>query len=383
MMEASTSFLCHGVYGKLDEILSEDAIYGNSWCQGGYTNGCPPTDAAHIDRREDDEGDIPETLGCNSLLDDDIDMERQHYRILSSHQDTSEALDDPQGLYGITETYSDPPAPSEEHGHNQLPLPFPTSMSESTQHLPSSDVVLKEAIMEELQDHLPFCKRGESFWLQYSMVRDGASLSSLLAKVSDSESTILAIETVEGEVFGAFCSLPWRLSQDYYGSGQSFLWRLNEEEEVQVFKFAILNHNIQLCQPDRLIVGGGSDMHYVPPSLVMVDSSSTTSSVASLPICSDTNLEWGFGLWLENDLLRGSSSPCLTFQSPSLSKIHSDGTPFEIRNLEVWALTPCISVEQALETQRQRRFLSGAFVPGALSLTTGSGTPSLFGLSEK
>jgi hypothetical protein len=52
----------------------------------------------------------------------------------------------------------------------------------------------------------------------------------------------------------------------------------------------------------------------------------------------------GFGLALESDLFTGSSNPCTTFCSPSLSKLHSDGSNFIIRNLEIWTLrTSCIA----------------------------------------
>lgn len=415
MMEASSSLLCHGMYGNIDSILSEDAIYVNSWCQGAYSSttstGTQDSVSVRIHHRAAREVpvDVPGARRCNSLLDDDVEVEHQHYRIFSSHQHdgtcttrTGTGTSTRQGHDAQdSEFQHENHIEAHEHIHihtnadaetQQDHAPLSASTSESTQYLSSSasEVVLNEAIMEELQDHLPFCKRGESFWQLYSMVKDGASLDSLLAKVRNSESTILAVETVEGEVFGAFCPLSWKQSNDYYGSGQSFLWRLDGKQKVQVFKFAFINHNIQLCQPDRLIVGGGGGDTLVapPPSLSKVDSSSTLSAGSasgSISIPQDSTLEWGFGLWLEQDLLRGSSSPCLTFQSPSLSHIHADGSPFEVRNLEVWALTPCISVEQALHNQRRRQLLSGGLIPKALSLmeNTTSTTPSLFGLSER
>lgn len=374
IMEVSSSFLCQGVYGKLDSFLSDDEVYGNTWCQAGFPSANVPVPGVPIDRRKDKESWNVTTGRSNSLFDEeDTDMERQHYQILSSHQELSRV---------VTEDGHD--SQNKETAQSSLSAHVPLSTVDSARYRspPAPDVVLREEIMDELQDHLPFCKRGESFWLQYSLVRDGASLEILLDKVRDSESTILALETVEGEVFGAFCTSPWKLSHDYYGNGQSFLWRLNEDHQIQVFKFAFLNHNVQLCHLDRLIVGGGDDTTQTPPSLAEIESSST-GSMSSVPLSSDAHLEWGFGLWLEQDLLTGSSSPCLTFQSPSLSKIHADGTRFEIRNLEVWALTPCISVEQALATQQHRRLISGALLPRALSLMAGQAVPSLFGLSKK
>lgn len=399
MGEEAPSLLCHDIVGKLDAMLADDPIYGtNGWC--GPTVFSPRHE--NLDRRQEDLEDHRQN--ARSLLDEDSIWKRQHFRILAAthkEQDENNFLSDVNMAGGGAQHTTQ----SDFDGVPTLAVSFTTkkamastAMDATTAH-PSSyhsqqeqpfsscpsrpDAVLNEAIMEELQDHLPFCKRGESFWLQYSLVRDGASLDLLLNKAQDSECTILAIETLEGEIFGAFCTKPWKHSQDYYGSGQSFLWRvegerfsnsddddddddesdLEDEVEVQVFKFAFLNHNIQLCQPDRLVVGGGDASHHSnpPPSLAVADSASNASTCSGNEHVAAT-AEWGFGLWLEHDLLRGSSSPCLTFQSPSLSRIHADGSLFEIRNLEVWALTPCISVAQAEANQRQRRLLSGALV---------------------
>ena len=217
--------------------------------------------------------------------------------------------------------------------------------------------VMTYSIMVALQRHLPIAKQGESFWLQYSMIRDGASIETLLDKVQDHPYSVLAIETMDGEIFGAFCGQPWKISHDYYGSRQTFLWRfqrsvgeqgvpLNEsssslstdsfgstdaEDGLDVFKFAFANENIQLCENGRIVIGGGTKKN---------------------------DYKWGFGLALDQDLMQGSSSPCLTFDSPSLSTKHEDGSFFEIRNLEVWALTPCLSVEAAENNQRKK---SGSF----------------------
>ncbi len=217
----------------------------------------------------------------------------------------------------------------------------PSVDSESEYNTPS-DYALTEKTMRKLQKYLPYGKRGESFWLQYSLLRDGASLDLLLDMVhKDSNNTssnicsVLAIETVEGEVFGAFLTQTWRRSYNqWYGGGQSFLWTTISEElpvsgsknKLHVFPFSFANSYVQLCDRDRLLVGGGD---------------------------SGNNYErhsYGFGLALEKDLLTGSSCPCTTFQSPSLSRIHADGSTFEIRNVEVWTLTPCLSViENPLE----------------------------------
>jgi hypothetical protein len=66
---------------------------------------------------------------------------------------------------------------------------------------------------------------------------------------------------------------------------------------------------------------------------------------------------WGFGLALQSDLLQGSSSPCITFGSPSLSKAHPDGSLFEIMNVELWTTTPCMTEEEAEKLELGKLFL--------------------------
>jgi hypothetical protein len=92
---------------------------------------------------------------------------------------------------------------------------------------------------------------------------------------------------------------------------------------------------IQLCQsrPCHLAVGGGGCQHY-PKEI-------RTGKVVQPH-------QWSFAISFDDDsLLEGTSSPCATFSSPSLSNSHSDGSRFEVLNLEVWALTPCLNVEEA------------------------------------
>ena len=58
----------------------------------------------------------------------------------------------------------------------------------------------------------------------------------------------------------------------------------------------------------------------------------------------------------EDTLLKGSSSPCLTYGSPSLSRYHKDGSLFEIINMELWTLTPCMTLEEAEKLELGRLF---------------------------
>jgi hypothetical protein len=207
--------------------------------------------------------------------------------------------------------------------------------------------------MEALQNHLPYSKQGEKFWLKYSMVRDGANLRTVLDKTKRSEYTLLAVETLDGEVFGAFTAKPWHITWKYYGTPDSFLWRLRKRRknhsrdkplnngDLEVFPFAGNNANFQLCNEDGIAVGGGA------PD----DESMVSDDLSHVKLT-----EWGFGLAFGKYLQQGTSSPCMTFNSPSLSKYHEDGSRFEVSNMEFWTLTPCINLEDAKLLERSKPF---------------------------
>jgi hypothetical protein len=243
----------------------------------------------------------------------------------------------------------------EQNGHTPRytpPLSVPMSPPDED---PDDCYILTPSWMRQLQRSFPMLKRGDSFWLQYSLIRDGASLETLLKKSATIQHCVLAIETVEGEVLGAFLAQPLQRLQQWSGSAESFLWRVCGEEnrdenvakarntssngridyhnddcrtKIDVFKFSFLNPYVQLCQTDRLLVGSGDD--------------GVNEDVGGVDQHHD--LHHGFGIALEEDLWIGTSQPCRTFSSPSLSRIHSDGSFFQVRNVEVWNLKPCLSM---------------------------------------
>ena len=226
--------------------------------------------------------------------------------------------------------------------------------------------VLSPPLMETLQNFFPFAVSEQNFWLKYSLVRDGASLSSLLQHIRGSKHTLIAIETVEGEVFGSFTSAPWRKGWNYYGNGESFLWRMRRsrsekdkqysvldqaklESEVDVFYWTGSNDYVQYCTNDILAIGGGS--------LKEDDRDDQEMDKRDSPPLTPTGKAAGFGLSIDSDLLRGTSSSCATFQSPPLSKSHDNGDSFEILNIEVWTLTPFSTVAEAENQEMRTLFL--------------------------
>ncbi|KAL7546010.1 hypothetical protein ACHAWF_009356 [Thalassiosira exigua] len=231
--------------------------------------------------------------------------------------------------------------------------------------------VLSPLLMKCLRDHLPYALREENFWLRYSLVRDGASLEVIFSAMRHSPHTVLAIETVDGEVLGSFTSSPWRSNgNEYYGSCEAFVWMLRKrrpceddgaegkdeegraaasrsldeyilrESSLECFPWTHKgNRNVQLSNQKKLFVGGGAPED---PG-------------------DDAEKEWGMSLALDKDLMRGTSSLCATFGSgPLIDRSRNEGSGvFEIMNMEIWALTPCMNEEMAEELELGRTFILG------------------------
>jgi len=188
-------------------------------------------------------------------------------------------------------------------------------------------------------------------WFSYDQ---GASIDSLLHSVRGSARTVLAIETMGGEILGSFTSSPWRYNKMFYGSGEAFVWRLQKsrltpcgsvaqkiavESDVKVYKWTGNNRNVQLTNNDTLAVGSDS----------VEDEQSCTFNAGC------------FAFALTKDLGRGTSGPTATFGNPS--SLASAGV-FEVANVEVWTLSPVDDLEQAekIELSRQFIFDHGNFV---------------------
>mmetsp|Transcript_2879 Transcript_2879/g.4197 ORF Transcript_2879/g.4197 Transcript_2879/m.4197 type:complete len:1291 (-) Transcript_2879:196-4068(-) len=243
-------------------------------------------------------------------------------------------------------------------------LPF-LILGTSADDIDSTPHVLSPPLMESLQSFLPFAKSEDNFWMKYSMARDGASLHTLLQHIRGATHTILAIETVDGEVMGSFTSAPWRKNWNYFGTGESFLWRMRQdrntpcysiidqaqlESELDVYPWTGANDCVQLCTQNKIAVGGGNDL--------TVDMATPFGSGSEAKqTYNDDNTQYGFGLAIESDLLHATSSRCATFGSPALSRYQSDGSPMEIINLEVWALTPSMSSDEAEKLELGKLFL--------------------------
>ena len=218
--------------------------------------------------------------------------------------------------------------------------------------------VLSPPLMDALMSFIPEELENQNYWLKYSLIRDGSSMSTLKHYVRASSNTILAIETTSGHVFGAFTTSPWRTQFGFFGQGDgAFLWRMRHnrdsqchslfeqaqlETEIDVYAYSGENKLVQRCSHNEIAIGGGN----INAGIVSDDDSEEMEDTA------------GFGIAIDEFLARGTTSPCATFRNPSLLHNLGEAETFEIANLEVWSLTPAYDVNQAEKLEMTKYFIN-------------------------
>jgi hypothetical protein len=105
---------------------------------------------------------------------------------------------------------------------------------------------------------------------------------------------------------------------------------------MEVYPFTGYDELVQYCTPKTMAIGGG-DWIDVP--------------------CPFDNEPRGVGFMIDGDLAGGETNSCATFGNPRLSRRASASNEFTISNLEVWTLTPCLTVKEAERLELQKLFV--------------------------
>ncbi|XP_041842910.1 oxidation resistance protein 1a isoform X2 [Melanotaenia boesemani] len=161
-----------------------------------------------------------------------------------------------------------------------------------------SDLLEADQI-EKLARNLPPRTIGYPWMLAFGTSKHGMSIKTLYRTMQGQDSPVLlVIKDSDGQVFGALASEPFKVSDGFYGTGETFLFTFNPEFEV--YKWTGDNMFFMKGDMDSLAFGGGSGE---------------------------------FGLWLDGDLYHGRSHSCKTFGNPMLSKKED----FYVQDIEIWA----------------------------------------------
>ncbi|KAI8640797.1 TLD-domain-containing protein [Parasitella parasitica] len=171
----------------------------------------------------------------------------------------------------------------------------------------ANTAVLTKTIAEMVRPYIPRRFRIAQKWdLLYSLDQHGVSLGTLYFRMKDFEGPcILTIKDAKEQIFGAYLSHPFSSQSHYYGTGECFLWKLNQQQEqqpkIKVFPWTGKNNYMMLSCSDFIAIGGGDGK---------------------------------FGLWLDSKFDKGYSTTCPTFDNESLA-LQSE---FQCMEMEIWGL---------------------------------------------
>uniref|UniRef100_A0A8C4X1Z0 Oxidation resistance 1b n=1 Tax=Eptatretus burgeri TaxID=7764 RepID=A0A8C4X1Z0_EPTBU len=161
-----------------------------------------------------------------------------------------------------------------------------------------SAILEPEHIEKQLTVELPPRTVGYPWTLLYSTSEHGMSLKTLYRTMSNTDAPVLlVIKDTDKQVFGALASDPFKVSDHFFGTGETFLFAFNPA--FKSYKWTGENMFFIKGDMDSLAIGGGSGQ---------------------------------FGLWLDEDLYHGRSHFCKTFNNDTLSKKED----FFIQELECW-----------------------------------------------
>ncbi|XP_032079097.1 oxidation resistance protein 1 isoform X3 [Thamnophis elegans] len=172
------------------------------------------------------------------------------------------------------------------------PEAFRPNLSDPSELLQSDEI-------EKLTKQLPPRTIGYPWTLVFSTAKHGMSLKTLYRTMAGLDTPVLlVIKDSDGQIFGALASEPFKVSDGFYGTGETFLFTFCPEFEV--FKWTGDNMFFLKGDMDALAFGGGGGE---------------------------------FALWLDGDLYHGRSNSCKTFGNRILSKKED----FIIQDIEIWA----------------------------------------------
>ncbi|KAG5277576.1 hypothetical protein AALO_G00119210 [Alosa alosa] len=165
--------------------------------------------------------------------------------------------------------------------------------------LSDPSTLLDDTHIQKLAARLPARVQGYPWRLVYSTGVHGTSLKTLYRSLARLDCPVLlVIKDMDNQVFGAFSTHPFRVSEHCYGTGETFLYSFSPE--IKVYHWTGENSYFVKGNIDSLQLGGGGGH---------------------------------LGLWLDADLYHGTTSSCSTFHNQPLSTQQD----FTVHSLEVWA----------------------------------------------
>mmetsp|Transcript_5249 Transcript_5249/g.7257 ORF Transcript_5249/g.7257 Transcript_5249/m.7257 type:complete len:368 (-) Transcript_5249:140-1243(-) len=159
---------------------------------------------------------------------------------------------------------------------------------------------------------LPEQVQGHKWKLLYSLSRDGSSYTSFLQRTKLDSKSLIFIHTFDGEIFGGYVSCSWQNQWDYFGTGESWVFKIETSGKST-------NCNNYVMR--KWDWSGKNDyyMHFTNSGFGMGGGGG------------------GFAFYIGEDFLEGTTAFSDTFGNNLLAS----SSTYKISDVEVWGFTQC------------------------------------------
>ncbi|KAJ1606739.1 Oxr1p like TLDc domain-containing protein [Cryptosporidium canis] len=219
-------------------------------------------------------------------------------------------------------------------------------------------------MVDEITSYLPIVLALRRWQLAFCSKLHGVSFGSFYRRVSNKGPSILVVRDTNGVVFGAFISESIRNSTNYYGTGEMFVFTYKQLSDVDVNTTTAGYEQSYLGKSKTNLDVGNTKDHftefavsgYRPPREEnsfknreenIKELSASIPNINVFPwsgkncfyiYTDNSRIAIGGGgsysLTIDGEFFRGWSSPCSTYDSPSLSS-HED---FLVNAFQIWTL---------------------------------------------
>eukprot|EP00357_Protocruzia_adherens_P012784 CAMPEP_0114977048 /NCGR_PEP_ID=MMETSP0216-20121206/3017_1 /TAXON_ID=223996 /ORGANISM="Protocruzia adherens, Strain Boccale" /LENGTH=472 /DNA_ID=CAMNT_0002338055 /DNA_START=70 /DNA_END=1488 /DNA_ORIENTATION=- len=176
-------------------------------------------------------------------------------------------------------------------------------MERFNRNMEGESEIIDNIQMAQIVSHLPGTLRLKDWELKYCTNKHGISTQTFYRSLMDGGKTILLVKDSKGHRFGFFHGEKWRVSSRFYGSPESFLFTFQGGQRLRTFKWTQKNEMFIHSDLDSISIGSGR----------------------------------GIGLFLDKELLKGSSGRCDTFSTPEEGL--ASQKDFVAQSVEVWGFS--------------------------------------------
>jgi hypothetical protein len=212
-----------------------------------------------------------------------------------------------------------------------------------------NEVILNSYICNAIYHSFPKRLRiKRSLTLLYSLQNHGSSLSTFYERSNAGYGTaqVLVIKDDNDNIFGCFTAEPFKINNGFYGTGESFLFKVQKPKTLGRRK----NFGINRVRSKDSAMGddGGAQngevkiFPWAKTNYLFINSTNEYVAVGSG--------RGKFGIWCDGQFQRGQSYPTETFHNECLA----GSEQFNIVNVELWTFTS--QIQREFLKKRKSRF---------------------------